>query len=177
MFQKFNRFQTFVLYHLNSQTAIQKLRGESVATTLAIPAGRTMTKAEKGQRQYAANFWRWFNEERERRKLSYQDVEDAAKKSGYDAALTRGALQRAVSLHSKPDERAFLTVALAFNMPVWEVSSKTGLFGELPANVIDGNSTLAELISKARKMSNDELRVLIIAQNTIIEQRKLRPRS
>lgn len=133
-----------------------------------------MSKAEKGEHKYAANFWRWFDQERLKRKMSHQDVTDAAESAGYKDALSRGALQRAVTLHSKPDERAFMTVALAFDMQVWEVASKTGMFGEVPASVIDGNSTLAELISNARGMSNDELRVLIVAQKTILEQRKLR---
>ena len=138
---------------------------------------------QKAASRYAENFWKWFGEELQRRdddavkhrgkRWNYQRVYDAAFSAGYADALTRGALQRAVTLRSKPDERAFLTIALAFDMPVWEVASKTGLFSELPATVIDGNSTLAELISKARKMSNDELRVLIIAQNTILEQRRI----
>lgn len=145
-------------------------------TTLTMTIGRAMSKSEKGRRQYAANFWDWFSKERERRRLSYQDVTDAALASGYKDALTRGALQRAVTMKSKPDERAFLTISLAFNMQVWEVSSKTGLFGELPPGIIDGNSTLIELLNNARKMSNDELRILIAAQGAILESRRKRSR-
>ena len=118
-------------------------------------------------------FWRWFNEEREKRELSFRAVE----KMG---GLAHGAIAKRERQELPPTYNICVAIARAFRMPLDEVLRRAGLLPPAP----DEDPRLKELIhwfmqldETAQTLILDMLEGLVEQQTRRKQQAQKRPRT
>lgn len=125
---------------------------------------------DDAEKEVIEAFWAWFEAERVKRDLTYQEVADAYR--GMGKRLNASSVFRASNEKSEPSTKMINTIAMAFDMQFNEVLEHTHLVKKVPKDFIDGNPTLAQVLENARHMTLDELDAVIAMQRALIEQRK-----
>ncbi len=121
------------------------------------------------------DFWRWTEEQKRSRGMSYQDMVNAGKKVG--VTVDRSTIKQAIKFNRKPSTEMLSLISAAFDVPVAEVYKAAGIFTEIPDNAIHNRPLIVEVMDNAQKMTNAELEQIVALQKTMIEQKRRRPKN
>ncbi len=105
-------------------------------------------------------FWRWFNDEREKRGLSFRAVEKLG-------GLSHGAISQREREELPPTYNICVAIARAFRMPLDEVLRKAGLLPPTP----NEDPRLKELIHWFSQLDEEAQEVILDAVRGIAERR------
>ena len=114
-------------------------------------------------------FWRWFNEEREKRGLSFRAVEKLG-------GLSHGAISQREREELPPTYNICVAISRAFRIPLDDVLRKAGLLPPAP----DDDPRLKELIHWFSQLDETAQDLILDAIRGIAEQRaghESRPRT
>lgn len=152
-------------HHQRRMSEINK-KGVKIVTRRA----NTITAAPVIEMPNIHDFWRWTEDKKKSRGMSYQDMVDAGKRVG--VTIDRSTIKQAIKFNRKPSTEMLALIAEAFDVPIAEVYKAAGIFTEIPQDIIDSRPLLLKVLTNGQRMTDDELEIIIAQQEAVLAQKR-----